>query len=89
MGLDNQEEVMQKEIQSLKRKTLYLGMATIVFAINLIFSMAYQARYYAAILDYYHSTWEQNQELLHYLEEFGSDLEERNGYLREILSAKN
>lgn len=89
MGLDNQEEVMQKEIQSLKRRTLYLGVVIVAIMVNLIFSMVYQLRCYATILDYYHSTWEQNQELLHYLEEFGSDLEERNGYLREILSMGN
>jgi len=81
-----QIEVMQKEIQSLKRKALCIGIATLTIMINLIFAAANQVKNYAAIQDYYQSTQERNQELLYYLERLDSELEERNGYLQDILS---
>ena len=89
MGEKEQIEAMQKEIQSLKRKTLCIGLVTLTIIINLIFLMDNQTRSYAAIRDYYQSTQERNEELLHHLEGLGSELEERNGYLRDILSGMN
>lgn len=80
---------VQKEIQSLKRKTLYIGLATLTIVINLIFVTVNQTKNYAAILDYYQSTQERNQELLRYLEGLGSELEEQNRSLQDILSGMN
>lgn len=76
-------EEMQKEIQSLKRKTLYLNFLLIVFVINLLFITVRQIKDYAVIRDYYQSTQEMCLELRLEL------TEKQNEYLQEILSVKN
>lgn len=84
MGLDNQEEVMQKEIQSLKRKTLYLGVVTAAIMVNLIFSTATQVRYYASIRDYYQHSLNLDQEQERLWQEQNRILEELIPKLEDI-----
>lgn len=73
---------VKKEIQSLKKKTLYLEILLIGFIINLLFITVRQVKDYAVIRDYYQTTQEMCLELRF-------ETEKQNEYLREILSVKN
>lgn len=75
-------EEIKKEIQSLRKKTLYLGILLIVFVINLLFITIRQTKDYIVIRDYYQSTQEMCLELR-------LETEKQNEYLQEILSVKN
>ena len=72
----------KKEIQSLKKKTLYLEILLIVFAINLLFITVRQVKDYVVISDYYQTTQEMCLELRF-------ETEKQNEYIQEILSVKN
>ena len=70
----------KKEIQSLKRKTLYLAIGLLSLA--LASSCFRKLEDYAIIQEYYHQSLELDQEM-------NRILEKQNEYIREVLSEMN
>jgi len=81
-------EEIQKEIQSLKRKTLYLGISIIVLSMSAIVFTIDQHRRYEAIQDYYCESLEQDLNLIYEIKEQNLELEERQNEMEEIRSAQ-
>ena len=79
-------EEIKKEIQSLKRKTLYLEITLIVFIANLFFATVRQVKDYAVIRDYYQSTINANQEILKNQERLNNFLQNESRQLEGFLS---
>lgn len=72
-------EEMKREIESLKKKTLYLQLLTTVILINVIFFSITQTRQYCTVMSYYRQTIELNQDL-------NQILQDANRLAEEILS---
>ena len=72
-------EEMKKEIESLKRKTLYLFFLLLTILINTIFFSIIQVRQYCSIMNYYKQTIDLNKDL-------NQILQETNQLQEEILS---
>lgn len=72
-------EEMKKEIESLKRKTLYLFFLILTILINTIFFSIIQVRQYCSIMNYYKQTIDLNKDL-------NQILQETNQLQEEILS---
>lgn len=72
-------EDTKKEIESLKKKTSYLGLLTLVVLINTVFFSLTQVKQYCSIMNYYEQTIELNQDL-------NQILENTNQLQEEILS---
>lgn len=72
-------EEMKKEIESLKRKTLYLFFLILTILINTIFFSIIQVRQYCSIMNYYRQTIDLNKDL-------NQILQETNQLQEEILS---
>ncbi len=72
-------EEMKKEIESLKRKTLYLFFLVLTISINTIFFSIIQVRQYCSIMNYYRQTIDLNKDL-------NQILQETNQLQEEILS---
>ncbi len=72
-------EEMKKEIESLKRKTLYLFFLVLTILINTIFFSIIQVRQYCSIMNYYKQTIDLNKDL-------NQILQETNQLQEEILS---
>lgn len=64
----NELAEMAREIQNLQRKILYLSVVVISLTFGWITSSFTLTRSYSNIMDYYHQTVEQNQELQELLE---------------------
>ena len=56
-------EEMKKQIESLKKKTLYLSVAVLVMSAVYFSSVVLQLQRYAAIQDYYFDSLESDREL--------------------------
>lgn len=72
-------EEMKKEVESLKKQTLYLKFIVAVMMINVIFFSITQAKQYCSVMNYYRQTIELNQEV-------NQILRETNQLQEEILS---
>lgn len=72
-------EEMKKEVESLKKQTLYLKFIVAVMMINVIFFSITQVKQYCSVMNYYRQTIELNQEI-------NQILRETNQLQEEILS---
>ena len=67
---------MQKEIQSLKRRTLYLSFMFAFISLAILFTTVRQLERYATIQDYYFEALELDREMSQSLLELNPKLEE-------------
>lgn len=81
-------EEMKKEIQSLKRTTLYLWISIIILSITATVSAIEQHRRYATIRDYYCESMERDLNLIYEMKEQNLELKKRQNEMEEIRSAQ-
>lgn len=82
-------EEIKKEITLLKGQIKIIKLFNLALTLILIMvTISFQIQY-SSVCSYYQSTTDANQELLRYLENLNSDLQEQNEYIQNILSEKN
>ena len=77
-------EEIKKEIQSLKRKTLYLWIIVICFGINSMFLYLSLIKGQSVIRDYYYDSLDHDRELNQLLAEQNQSLEESLSILQQF-----
>ena len=82
-------ESLQKEIQNLKTKILYLCVSFIVVIITVLCLEIGQMKDYMAIRQYYQESQKVDQEINRQLQEVQENTEDWIEYLQEILSESN
>ena len=81
-------EEMKKEVESLKKQTLYLKFIVAVMMINVIFFSITQVKQYCSVMNYYRQTIELNQEVNQILRETNQLQEEILSKTRQFLIVK-